>query len=79
MPVATFFRRLPNTYPLVRETVPPAGMITVFAPVEMTPLVRFSVVGVTELVSVTPALLSTVRLVTVAGKPLPVICAAVPL
>src|SRR5882672_9290576 len=62
-PVATFFCRLPFTWPLVRLTVPAVAMIKVFEPAEITPDVNVIVaLMVGLLLSVMPLLLFSVRL-----------------
>lgn len=42
-PVATYFCRLPTTWPLVRTTDPVDGIMTLFVPVVMLPLVNVRV------------------------------------
>ena len=68
----------PVRLPLDVETSP--LMVKVFAPMDSAPLVSVSVpLTVVPEVRLTPKLLLMVKLFTVAGRPLPVFCAAVPL
>ena len=68
----------PVRVPLLVEMSP--LIVKVFAPIESAPLVRVNVpLTVAPEVRVTPALLLIVKLFTVAGRPLPVLCAELPL
>lgn len=76
--------KVPTMVPDVRVSVPSAELleprVSIFDPVVMLPLVSVKVfVTVSSACNVTPAELLIVRLFTVDGRPLPVLCAEVPL
>jgi hypothetical protein len=81
---ANHLLKLPSTVPEVLDNVPSDEVlvpsVSVFVPVVMFPLVRVRVFAtVSSACNVSPVELLIVRLFTVDGRPLPVLCAEVPL
>ena len=82
VPVAIVFCKFPFTKfeVLAPLTLPPLAIVITFdEPVVKMPDVKFNVVAETLAVSVTPAALLIVKVVTDEGKPSPVTCADEPL
>lgn len=76
-PIATFFRKLPSTCPLVLDTLPAVPMITLLEPVMIFPVVKVNTPLTVILFGMVRLVLAMVRLLKVSV--LPVITCAPPL